>query len=136
LTADGTLYAGDAAGVRIVPERYVIPVSPPPDFDPEVWGRTLDEIERRRPERLALIHFGVAEDVGTHLTMIREELARWVERVEHGATEQEFVDAARRDIAARVPDDPDSWQRAAPFWQSYRGIERYWRKRREAKTAS
>jgi glyoxylase-like metal-dependent hydrolase (beta-lactamase superfamily II) len=135
LAGDGTLYAGDAAGVRIVPGRYVIPVSPPPDFDPEVWGHTLDEIERRRPERLALIHFGVAEDIATHLAMIREELARWVERVEHGATEQEFVDAAREDIEARVP-DPDTWQRAAPFWQSYRGIERYWRKRREAGAAA
>ena len=97
------------------PGRYVIPVSPPPDFDPRSGCSTLDEIERRRPERLALIHFGVAEDVETHLAMTREELARWVERVELGATEQEFVDAARRDIAARVPEDPDSWQRAAPF---------------------
>ncbi len=68
--------------------------------------------------------------------MTREELARWVERVELGATEQEFVDAARRDIAARVPEDPDSWQRAAPFWQSYRGIERYWTKKREAEAAT
>jgi glyoxylase-like metal-dependent hydrolase (beta-lactamase superfamily II) len=136
LAADGTLYAGDAAGVRIVPGRYVIPVSPPPDFDPEIWSRTIDKIEQRRPERLALIHFGVADDVGSHLAMLREELARWVERVEQGATEQEFVDAAREDIAAQVPDDPDSWQRAAPFWQSYRGIERYWRKRREAEAAT
>jgi glyoxylase-like metal-dependent hydrolase (beta-lactamase superfamily II) len=136
LDPEGTLYAGDAAGVRIVPGRYVIPVSPPPDFDPGLWSRTLDEIERRRPERLALIHFGVADDVEAHLAMIREELARWVERVEQGATEQQFVDAAREDIAARVPDDPDSWQRAAPFWQSYRGIERYLRKRREAEAAA
>ena len=88
-------------------------------------------------ERLALIHFGVAEDVETHLAMTREELARWVERVEPlGATEQEFVDAARRDIAARVPEDPDSWQRAAPFWRSYRGIERYWTKKRETEAAT
>jgi glyoxylase-like metal-dependent hydrolase (beta-lactamase superfamily II) len=130
--ADGTLYAGDAAGVRIVPGRYVIPVSPPPDFDPEAWRRSIDEIDRRRPERLALIHFGVAEDVEAHLAMLRDELARWVERVERGATEQEFVDAASEDIKARVPEDPESWQRAAPFWQSYRGIERYWKKKREA----
>jgi glyoxylase-like metal-dependent hydrolase (beta-lactamase superfamily II) len=136
LAADGTLYAGDAAGVRIVPGKYVIPVSPPPDFDPEIWARTIDEIEQRRPERLALVHFGVAEDVENHLAMLREELARWVERVERGASEQEFVDAARAVIEACVPDDPDTWQRAAPFWQSYRGIERYWRKRREAEAAT
>jgi glyoxylase-like metal-dependent hydrolase (beta-lactamase superfamily II) len=135
LATDGALYAGDATGVRIVPGRYVIPVSPPPEFDPEIWSRTIEEIAQRQPERLALIHFGVADDVDSHLAMLREELARWVERVGRGATEQEFVDAARQDIAARVRDDPDSWQRAAPFWQSYRGLERYWRKRREAEAA-
>ena len=31
LHPDGTLYSGDAAGVRIQPASHVIPVSPPPD---------------------------------------------------------------------------------------------------------
>ena len=136
LAADGTLYAGDAAGVRIVPGRHVLPVSPPPEFEYEHWLRTLDEIERRRPERLALIHFGVAEDVAEHLALMRNELRRWVERVGAGASEEEFVRASRDDLAARVLDDSDRWERAAPLWQSYRGLARYWQKRREAEAAT
>src|SRR5207302_2164462 len=46
LDEGGTLYAGDAAGVRISPYRFVLPPTPPPDFDLEIWNRTLDEIER------------------------------------------------------------------------------------------
>jgi glyoxylase-like metal-dependent hydrolase (beta-lactamase superfamily II) len=134
LGADGTLYAGDAAGVRIVPDRHVLPVSPPPDFQYEQWLETLAEIETRQPERLALVHYGVADDVGDHLTLMREELHRWVERVEGGATEEEFVRLGREELAARVQGDPDRWQRAAPLWQSYRGLERYWDKKREALT--
>src|SRR3954471_4024703 len=33
LDADGTLYAGDAAGVRIQPSEFVFPPAPPPEFD-------------------------------------------------------------------------------------------------------
>jgi glyoxylase-like metal-dependent hydrolase (beta-lactamase superfamily II) len=135
LAADGTLYAGDAAGVRLVPSRFVIPVSPPPDFDAETWERTLMEIEARAPRRLALIHFGVAGNVADHLQVMRAELRRWVERVGAGATEEEFVAAGRADLAARVPEDPDDWERAAPLWQSFRGLERYWQKRREVEAS-
>src|SRR5947208_3535397 len=59
LDGEGALYAGDATGVRIQPGRRVLPPTPPPDFDLEAWRVTLDEIERRSPTRLALIHFGV-----------------------------------------------------------------------------
>jgi len=31
-----------------------------------------------------------------------------------------------------APDEADTWERAAPLWQSYAGLERYWRKREEA----
>ena len=120
---DATLYAGDAAGVRIQPSRSVLPPTPPPDVDVEAWYRTLEEIERRAPERLALIHFGLAEDVGRHLAELRERLDTWSRRVEDGADEQEFVRAARADLP---PDEADGYDRAMPFWQSHAGLRRYW----------
>jgi glyoxylase-like metal-dependent hydrolase (beta-lactamase superfamily II) len=118
-----TLYAGDAAGVRIRPSRTVLPPTPPPDVDVEGWYRTLEQIERRAPERLALTHFGFAEDVGRHLAELRERLDTWAARVEQGATEQEFVAAAKADLPA---EEADAYDRAMPFWQSYAGLRRYW----------
>ena len=130
---DGTLYAGDAAGVRIVPGRHVLPVSPPPDVDVEGWFRTFEEIERRRPERLALIHFGVVDSPSEHLLIAREELAKWSERYEQGMEEDDWVEAAEQDLVAAVgEDEAETWERAAPLWQSYAGMKRYWDKRREA----
>jgi glyoxylase-like metal-dependent hydrolase (beta-lactamase superfamily II) len=126
LDGDGTLYAGDAAGVRIQPGRYVLPVSPPPDLDLDAWHRTWDEIELRAPARLALIHFGVAEDPRKHLMRARRELMIWAERVRRGATEEEFTEAARADVEQSDADLVEAYERAAPFWQSYRGLERYW----------
>jgi glyoxylase-like metal-dependent hydrolase (beta-lactamase superfamily II) len=125
---DGTtVYAGDAAGVRIQPSMSVLPPTPPPDVDVEGWYRTLDQIERLAPERLALIHFGVAEDVARHLAELRERLDAWARRVEQGASEDEFVAAAKEDLPA---DEADEYDRAMPFWQSYAGLVRYWETQR------
>ena len=129
---DGTLYAGDAAGVRIQPSRHVLPVAPPPDIDVEAWRQTLDEIERRAPDRLAVIHFGVVDDPSDHIARTREQLDLWAERVRSGMSEDEFVAACRHDlIEAEGQDDVDVWERAAPLWQSYVGLKRYWEKRTE-----
>jgi glyoxylase-like metal-dependent hydrolase (beta-lactamase superfamily II) len=129
---DGTLYAGDAAGVRIGPGRLVLPASPPPDSDVEGWFRTFEEIEHRKPERLALIHFGVFDSPSEHLLLAREELAKWSERCEQGMSEQEWIDAARRDLLPGAGDDAQTWELAAPLWQSYAGMKRYWDKKRAA----
>jgi glyoxylase-like metal-dependent hydrolase (beta-lactamase superfamily II) len=118
-----TLYAGDAAGVRIEPSSHVLPPTPPPDVDVEAWYRTIEEIERRAPERLALIHFGVADDVSRHLTKLRERLDTWARRVEEGVSEEEFVVAAKADLPEG---EGEAYDRAMPFWQSYAGLKRYW----------
>jgi glyoxylase-like metal-dependent hydrolase (beta-lactamase superfamily II) len=126
---DGTLYAGDAAGVRIQPARYVMPPTPPPEVDLEAWETTLDEIERRAPERLALIHFGVVSDPRPHLSDLRRRLREWAEVVGRGTSEEEFVATAREEVDEA---ERSTYEAAMPLWQSYAGLKRYWDKRREA----
>src|SRR5262249_32445986 len=118
LLDDGTLLAGDAAGVRIVPATHVAPASPPPDLDAQARERPLDDSLRHQPERLALIHFGVVagvEDVAEHVELTRRNLALWVERVEQGMSEDEFVAAGVADVEANDPAHAASYTRAAPL---------------------
>jgi glyoxylase-like metal-dependent hydrolase (beta-lactamase superfamily II) len=126
--ADGTLYAGDAAGVRIQPERAVLVPTPPPEVDVDAWEATIDELERRDPDRLALIHFGVADDPRHHLAELRLTLLDWAESVEGGATEEEFVAYARQELDVSG-NDVAAYERAMPLWQSYAGLARWAAKR-------
>jgi glyoxylase-like metal-dependent hydrolase (beta-lactamase superfamily II) len=119
---DGTLLAGDAAGVRMPGSRYVLPVSPPPEVDVEAWHDTVATIRAHGVDRLALIHFGVHEDVPSHLDRLETELDRWAARVRDGASQEEFVELALADAG----DDAESYDRVAPFWQSWQGLRRYW----------
>jgi glyoxylase-like metal-dependent hydrolase (beta-lactamase superfamily II) len=125
LDPEGTLHAGDAAGVRIRPSEFVLPPTPPPEVDLEAWERTIDELERRGPRRLALIHFGVFEDVERHLEELRRRLRDWAERVRTGATNEQFEAEAAVDLGA----DRGAYEQAMPFWQSYAGLRRYWEQR-------
>ena len=123
---DGTAYCGDAAGVRIQPHAYVLPPTPPPEIDIDDWHRTLDELERREPARLALIHFGVADDPSPHIDALRQGLDEWVRLVGDGMTEEEFVASAE----AGIPTEARAvYEQAMPMWQSYAGLKRYWEKR-------
>jgi glyoxylase-like metal-dependent hydrolase (beta-lactamase superfamily II) len=132
LLDDGTLLAGDATGVRILPAKHVLPHAPPPDIDLEAWERTFDDVLRHQPERLALIHFGVVagiEQVAEHVERARSNLAVWAKRVHDGMSENEFVAAARQDLIASEGEGAAAYLRAAPVVQSYLGLRRYWDKR-------
>jgi glyoxylase-like metal-dependent hydrolase (beta-lactamase superfamily II) len=124
---DGTLLAGDAAGVRILPSSPILAVAPPPDVDVEAWHTTIREIRDRGPERLALIHYGVATDVEDHLDRLDSELDRWAELVRRGIDADEFVTATRESIG----DDNELYEAVVPYEQSWQGLHRYWVKRGE-----
>jgi glyoxylase-like metal-dependent hydrolase (beta-lactamase superfamily II) len=123
--ADGTIYCGDAAGVRIQPHELVLPPTPPPEFDLDAWLKTVDDLERRDPQELALIHFGVARNPREHLEQLRRRLEEWTSSVAGGASQEEFEAAAARDAS-------EEYDRAMPLWQSYAGLKRWAEKRRAA----
>jgi glyoxylase-like metal-dependent hydrolase (beta-lactamase superfamily II) len=125
---DGVLLAGDACGVRLQPERYVLPPTPPPDIDVEAWHDSLDRIAGRDPDCLALIHFGVEGDVSDHLARLHAELDRWAGWVRDGLSKEEFVVRARGSVApdAEIHDATDL------LGQSWLGLRRYWDKREQA----
>jgi glyoxylase-like metal-dependent hydrolase (beta-lactamase superfamily II) len=124
LDANGTLFAGDAAGVRIEPDPAVLPPTPPPEFDLHAWEATLDEIEQRSPRQLALVHFGVAKDVERHVAELRSRLRTWAAWVDDGLSEEDFGDAVRGSLHEQGDVDVDAYERAMPFWQSYAGLKR------------
>ncbi len=131
LDAEGTLYSGDAAGVRLSPSRFVLPPLPPPEIDLEAWERTTQATEALAPTRLALVHFGIFDDVEAHLGRLRDTIDRWSGWVGHGMDLETFSTAVHADVAASDPDDADHYLALVPAWHAHRGLERYWRKRRE-----
>jgi hypothetical protein len=86
-------------------------------------------IERRRPERLALTHFGIATDVERHLAELREQLRHWAASMDGDPGEDEWVAARHDELPAG---DRDAYEQAMPLWQSYAGLRRWADKRAEA----
>jgi glyoxylase-like metal-dependent hydrolase (beta-lactamase superfamily II) len=126
---DGTAFVGDVGGVKITPDSPTIPPTPPPDIDLKAWRASTELVRAWRPERLAMTHFGAAEDVDAHLAEMEERLDRWAV-LARDSERDEFMSSVRAEIgAAAAPGAAAAYEEAAPADQLYMGLERYWRKR-------
>ncbi len=134
---DGNLFSGDAAGVRIG-GGAVIPPTPPPEINIELWFETVKKIRDISPDSICLTHFGEYADVSAHLDELCETLesfSSWVgERLEKGMTEEEI----EPDFQSLLEKRTVSNTKGAEFAESYRntdtvsmnikGLARYWKK--------
>jgi glyoxylase-like metal-dependent hydrolase (beta-lactamase superfamily II) len=126
----GVAFTGDVTGIRL-DGGPVLPPTPPPDIDLDRWRQSIAELEHRAPPRLALPHFGLIDDLGEHLALLREELAV-VETLAAQHDEAGFVAALRQRLSARCsPEQLADYARAAPFTHDYLGLRR-WLDRRDA----
>jgi glyoxylase-like metal-dependent hydrolase (beta-lactamase superfamily II) len=130
LGPDGACYAGDATGVLVPRGHFLYPASAPPGIDVEAWLASLGAIEERRPACLRLPHFGEVADPAPHVARMRERLREWAGRVEGGATVEEFVAAAEKQLSAEAaPEAFELLEHMPGFDLSYAGLKRYFDKR-------
>jgi glyoxylase-like metal-dependent hydrolase (beta-lactamase superfamily II) len=136
--ATGTAFAGDTMGERFAPASFVMPVTPPPDIDLELWRRTTDMLRGLQAERLMVTHFGAYSDVDRHIyehTHRLENMARVVlESLERQETDDRradrFAAAVEASLHAEVGPELATAYAHAGIRESWTGLARYWRKRR------
>jgi glyoxylase-like metal-dependent hydrolase (beta-lactamase superfamily II) len=137
----GTAFVGDVAACRIPPSGLIMPPTPPPDINVEVWEESLDTITSWSPQRLALTHFGAVEDdVPGYLAGVRSRL-----REEAGLAKEMPQDAYESDLQRRIREQMtgeglgeetiEELLQAVPTAYQWSGLDRYWRKRAEREAA-
>jgi glyoxylase-like metal-dependent hydrolase (beta-lactamase superfamily II) len=134
--ASGWAFTGDVTGVRIGVGPVLAP-TPPPDIDLRAWRGSLDLIEEWNPRRLAPMHFGARDDVGYHLSALREHLDE-VEAMARDLDEAGFAAAIRARVAAATADTAAGGATAAVYeqatrpQQNFQGLTRYLRVRAQS----
>jgi glyoxylase-like metal-dependent hydrolase (beta-lactamase superfamily II) len=126
-------YTGDAAGGRVPPADLVAAPTPPPEVEVDVWLESLAMLRSLEPARVCMTHFGANEDAQGHIDKLERWLSEAAAESEAGDRERflrwlaERFDAEGEEVAMRL-------RQAMPPEQLWLGLERYWRKRREAET--
>ena len=138
---EGVAFVGDTTGIRIDNGHYILPATPPPDINLEIWEGSFAAILARRPSRLFLTHFGFAENPAEHIDEFRRGLHRWaglaaeVLQSTSGEAEakQAFVARAQAEMQELLgTEEAEHHAFTAGLDLSFLGLARYLRKRAEA----
>jgi len=134
-------FVGDTAGIRIEGHSYVMPATPPPDIDLEIWDSSFAAVLERKPKRLFLTHFGFSENPSEHITQFRERLHRWMETTENilqtakndAEAMESFMTTMLREIREHVgANEGEHYALTAGLNLSFLGLARHARKRAQA----
>lgn len=135
--ASGVAFVGDTAGICI-DGGYILPYTPPPDIDIELWQESVARIEAWAPQTIFLTHFGSIERPVPHLRTLLEHLERAAEivrsRLSESVSEEEqvrrFADDVRREMRRHMSEEQvTAYSLTAPPELLWLGLARYWRKK-------
>jgi glyoxylase-like metal-dependent hydrolase (beta-lactamase superfamily II) len=126
----GRAFVGDTAAVRIPPSDFVMPPTPPPDIDLDLWEDSIDRILDWSPDSLGLTHFGEVSDPEGHFELVRERLREQAE-LAHQLSAEEFERRIRERCHANAdPETAEALLQAVPPEQQWAGLHRHLSRRR------
>jgi len=136
--ASSMAFVGDTAGIRRGSGTYILPPTPPPDIDLELWRASADRILAWEPETLFLTHFGPFRGARPHFQALFERIDAWsalIRRlladpsIDDPERERRFVDESLTDIRRTIGEvEAEQYSRAGRLDYSWQGLARYWRK--------
>ena len=80
------LFTGDAAATVVPGSSFVAVPTPPPEYDPQAWFRSLDRLRAEAADRLRLTHGGTVTPPGPFLDVVERSL-REEDAVQRGLLE-------------------------------------------------
>ena len=135
-------FVGDAMGIRGGATSWLDLPAPPPEFDLEVWKRTVQRLREEGFDSIYRTHFGPTDDVPAELDRVEELIEASAQTVrallEEGVERDEMIERYRSWMAGRaVAEGADPALlvkdgKLNPRAMSVDGIARYWKKRAEA----
>jgi glyoxylase-like metal-dependent hydrolase (beta-lactamase superfamily II) len=133
----GVAFVGDTAGIRRDAGGFILPPTPPPDIDLEVWRASLATIGAWGATTLFVTHFGPSAPVATHLSEMADHLQVVADLVKASLARDEsdeareawFTEEIRTLLRRRSEQDAHAYEVAGRFDLNWRGLARYWRKK-------
>ena len=139
--SEGVAFVGDTAGIAIEGHPFILPATPPPDINLELWSTSLDAIAALDAKRLFLTHFSFSDQPARHIASYRERLLRWSDLVgkilSQGMDDTQASEAFIHAIAAEAretlsPEEVEYYLFNGALHLSWLGLARYHRKRAAA----
>ncbi len=136
---DGNAFTGDVGGVKLA-NGPVLPPTPAPDINAELWLNSIEKIRSLNPTALFPTHFGKSTNVSAHLGELKARLLEWTEwvgdRIKEGLDEATIVPQFEIHVMQELEssgvsaDVIEAYKNADPFWMNVPGLMRYWNKYR------
>ena len=142
----GTLFAGDAIGVRLHDVDLIRPATPPPEFHLEKAIASIERIREVGAEVLCPTHFGAVDRlVDETCDEAIESLRKWAEWVITGRKKSDDLDTvadyvkaqAREHFESRLSEDAvKRLEQTTSYWMNTWGYMRYLDKKAEAEASA
>jgi|GEM_PF-16699 len=136
--ASGTMFCGDAVGVKLPDVGVLWPATPPPDFDLDKALASLAAMGGRHPTHLAFAHYGRFAGAAELLAEAADQLHAWCDVAERALREGREVESALAEAFLPTLDEVDAQARErlltlSGIHANATGIERWLKLREEGR---